>query len=49
MEYFINGWRYGRSYFMSFSFTEPELDRMMNGEIITRGENEFWIINTVIR
>lgn len=44
MTYFINGWRYGKSYFMSFGFTAAEMDRMMDGEIITKEENQFWII-----
>ena len=44
MRYFINGWSYGRSYFMSFGFTEEEYERMVNGETITKEENEFWII-----
>lgn len=44
MKYFINGWTYGRSYFMSFGFTAEEIDRMANGEVIRRGDNEFWIV-----
>ena len=44
MKYYINGWRYGRSYFLSFGFTREEYDRMVNGEVIRRGANEFWII-----
>lgn len=44
MKYFINGFRYGRSYFMSFGFSENERERLMNGEIITRNGNEFWIV-----
>lgn len=41
--YFINGWRYGESYFKSFGFSESEYERMISGETIIRGENEFWI------
>ena len=41
--YYINGWREGRSYFMSFGFTENEIDRMENGETINRNGNEFRI------
>ena len=44
MKYFINGWLYGRSYFMSFGFSEYEMDRLMDGEVITREGNEFWIV-----
>lgn len=44
MKYYINGWRYGKSYFMSFGFTAREMERLMDGEIIKKGENEFWII-----
>lgn len=43
MKYFINGWREGRSYFLSFRFTQEEIDRMVNGETIVRGTNEFSI------
>lgn len=42
--YFINGWREGKSHFMSFGFTQREIDRMENGEVISRDGNEFWII-----
>ncbi len=44
MKYYINGFREGRSYFMSFGFTEDEITRMENGEVITHGGNKFWII-----
>ncbi len=48
MIYIINGWRYGRQYFMSFGFTEIEFEKLMDGEIITKGDNEFWIIKEEI-
>lgn len=43
-KYYINGWEYGKQYFMSFGFTEGQIERMMDGEIIKRGDNEFWIV-----
>ena len=45
MIYFINGWRSGKSYFLSFGFTASEIERMIDGETIRHGENEFWIMN----
>jgi hypothetical protein len=44
MTYFINGWKYGKSYFLSFGFTASEMERLIDGEIVKKGENEFWII-----
>ena len=45
MKYFINGWRYGKSYFMSIGrFTEDEMQRLEDGETITKNDNEFWIV-----
>ena len=41
--YGINGWRESRSYFLSFGFTSEEIERMENGEVIKRGENEYYI------
>ena len=43
MRYYINGWREGQRYFMSYGFAEEDLERMKQGEIITRGGNEFRI------
>jgi len=45
MKYYINGFRYGRSYFMSFGWSEQDRDQLMSGEVILRDGNEFWIIN----
>ena len=42
--YYINGWRYGAQYFLSFRFTRDELNRMADGEIIKKDGNEFWMI-----
>jgi len=42
-EYYVNGWQEGERYFLSFGFTERELDRMMEGETIHKGENTFRI------
>ena len=44
-KYMINGWKYGKSYFYSFGFTSLEKERLEDGEVITKGDNEFWIIN----
>lgn len=44
IKYMINGWEYGRQYFMSFGFSRSQIERMMDGEVITRGTNEFYII-----
>lgn len=41
--YCINGWRKGKSYFMSFGFSQNEIDSMVDGEVIKRGSNEFSI------
>lgn len=41
--YCINGWREGKGYFLSFGFTDDEIARMENGEIITIGHNVFSI------
>lgn len=43
MKYYINGWKEGKSYFLSFGFTEDEINRMIAGETISRDGNEFWI------
>lgn len=41
--YYINGWEESRSFFMSFGFTKDEIEKMMNGEVIKRYDNEFWM------
>lgn len=43
MKFFINGFSYGRSYFMSFGFTREEFERMVSGAVIERDGNAFWI------
>lgn len=45
MRFYINGWRESKSYFLSFGFSESELNRLHNGEIICKGNNKFWIEN----
>lgn len=35
-EYYVNGWKEGKSFFLSFGFTRNELERMENGEEIRR-------------
>ena len=42
--YYVNGWKEGKNYFMNLGqFSGSELERMENGEIITKGNNEFCI------
>lgn len=42
--YFVNGWREGKNYFFRLGrFTEEELERLENGETITKGGNDFRI------
>lgn len=44
MRFYINGWREGRNYFFRIGrFTEEEVERLLNGEIVTKGDNEFCI------
>lgn len=44
MRYYINGWREGRNYFFRIGrFTEEEIERLLNGETVTKGDNEFCI------
>ena len=38
-EYFINGWRESKAYFLSFGFTRSELERMESGEVINRADS----------
>lgn len=43
-KYYINGFREGEKYFFRLGkFTDEEAERLNNGEIITKGENEFYI------
>lgn len=42
-KYYINGFREGKSYFYSFGFTESERESLERGEIVKKGDNEFWI------
>lgn len=43
-KYFINGWREGKNYFMrSGRFSEEELDKLSNGETITKNGNAYRI------
>lgn len=37
--YFIDGWRVGRPYFMSFGWSEDQIRRMEAGEVIVHGPN----------
>ena len=37
--YLINGWEESKSFFMSFGFTQKEIDRMENGEEIRRTDS----------
>lgn len=41
--YYINGWRESKSYFLSFGFSEGEINRMESGETISRNGNEYRI------
>ena len=44
MKYYINGWTENRSYFMQLGrFTQNEIARMIAGEVIKKGNNEYWI------
>lgn len=45
MLYIINGWEESKSYFLSFGFTEEELQEMENGGVIKRDGNTFWIVS----
>lgn len=44
MKFYINGWEYGRRYFMSFGWTQREFDKMLDGDVIEKNGNEFYII-----
>lgn len=42
--YYINGFREGERYFRRLGrFTEEEIERLENGEVVIKGENEFYI------
>lgn len=42
MTYYINGWRESEKYFKSF-LTEDEYNRCINGEVIIKNGNEFFV------
>lgn len=42
--YMINGWEYGRSYFLSFGLSDSVRQRLYYGETVTKGDNEFYVI-----
>lgn len=43
--YMINGFEEGKNYFLLLGrFTDSELEQMEDGEVLTKGENRFWII-----
>ena len=42
--YGINGWEYGKSYFLSFGISNRNLERMYYGEEVTIGNNTFAIV-----
>ena len=44
MKYYINGWQESKSYFLSFGFSEKELEALKNGKIIKKGNNTFYIV-----
>lgn len=42
--YYINGFREGKNYFFRLGrFTDEELEKLEAGEIVIKGENEFYI------
>lgn len=44
-KYFINGWEYGKQYFLSVGgFTLKEKIVLENGGTVTKNGNDFWII-----
>ena len=44
MRYYINGWKESRSYFFSLGrFTEEEYAELLSGNVISKGDNDFWI------
>lgn len=45
MRYYINGWREGKNYFFRLlgSLSEREESDLLNGKVLKRGNNEFWI------
>ena len=44
VEYYVNGFRESRNYFLSFGFTLGEMEQMIAWYTIKRGKNEFSII-----
>lgn len=44
MKYYINGWRECKNYFFRLGrFTDEEMARLENGEVVTKGANEFYM------
>lgn len=45
MIYYINGWREGEKYFFRLigNLTEQEKSDLLDGNVLKRGNNEFWI------
>ncbi len=41
--YCINGWKERKNYFLSFGFTEQEINEMIQGKTITKNGNTFSI------
>ena len=47
--YYINGFREGKSYFLSLGrFTFKELSALECGEIISKNGNQFWVEKTPV-
>ena len=44
LRYFINGFEYGKNYFMHFGFSDNELKSMFHGNVIEHGDNEFYLV-----
>lgn len=42
--YYINWFEESRNYFMSFGFTEKEMEKLNRGEDVKRDGNTFWIV-----
>lgn len=43
--FMINGWRESEARFLNLGrFTEEEMIKLMNGEVVHKGDNEFYII-----
>ena len=42
-KYYINGFPEGKNYFFSFGFTWKEIEKLFDGEVIKKEQNEFLI------